>query len=73
MTDAKEKEGLRALALGAGAITMDFKPAQYEKLLENDLSKGREQAEKICQDEIAWITAGKDVGLEFQKKYLPVK
>jgi len=73
VTDAKEREQLRALALGAGAITMDFKLAQYENLLENDLSKGREQAEKIRQDEIAWITAGKDVGLEFQKKNLPVK
>jgi hypothetical protein len=52
---------------------MDFKLAHHEKLLETDLSKGREQAEKTRQDEIAWIAAGKDVGVEFQKKYLPRK
>jgi len=71
--DEKERERLLALAQSAGAVTPDFKLGRYEKLLDADLAKGSALAEKIRQDEIAWIAAGKDASAEFKKKYLPKK
>lgn len=41
-----------------------------EKLLATGLAKGQVYVETIRQDEIAWMKAGLNPGLEFQKKYL---
>lgn len=39
--------------------------------LDAGIAKSKAYAESVRADEIAWIQAGNDVGLEFQKKYLP--
>ena len=68
---ADERQRLRTYALMAGVIIDEFKLGPFEKLLESGLSKGRAEAEKVTNDEVAWIGAGKDASAEFQKKYLP--
>lgn len=73
VTDAKDKARLDYLFNRAVEAAHGLPKADFVHLLDTGLAKGQEYAEKVRQDELAWIAAGLDVSSEFQKKYLPVR
>jgi hypothetical protein len=68
-TDA-EKQRLWKKMERVGGTVADFKPRASMTSLNDALSRAVALNAKVRADEIAWIKAGKDVGAEFQKKYL---
>ena len=52
------------------AATVQVGRETFIKQVLGGVKKGEELAEKVRQDEIAWIAAGKDVSAEFNRKYL---
>ena len=69
-TTDEEKKRLMELCMDARSMTQGFEIAQVEKLLAKGLANGAAYMEQVRRDEIAWIKAGADAALEFQKKYL---
>lgn len=70
VSDESEKKRLQALFEASLLLTQDAKGIDYEKKLDAGLAKGMANLDAIRQDELGWIKAGLDAGIEFQKKYL---
>jgi tetratricopeptide (TPR) repeat protein len=68
-TDA-EKQRLWKKMERAGGTVDEYKPRDTMRALDAALAEGAKFAERVRQDEIAWIKTGKDVTAEFGVKYL---
>ena len=70
-TDEAEKKRLSEHSSMAVKMTEGpyHEPSNLSKLLNHELAKGREYAESVRKDELAWIAEGANAGELFQKKY----
>ena len=66
----EEKARLNALVSLVLRQSHDREPARLSKVLTTSLAKGMKHQTEVRAEEMAWLAAGKDATLEFQKKYL---
>ena len=65
-----EKQRLWQKMSRVGDSIKSFKPKDVVRVLNAALLESRNLQDQIRMDEIAWIKAGKDASVDFQKKYL---
>lgn len=68
--DAEDKSRLKEMAIRASNRVPRGEEGELLKTLQTAVDQGVAMNKDVRSDELAWIAAGKDVTLEFQKKYL---